>query len=230
MAVICSPSSLRPKRDRSIRRTRGRRSISASHGRSGWRRWSSSVRIGAHDDEAFRPDVARQECHEIPSRAVRPVEVLEDQRPRSPAPRVRGGGRAGPRRSWPGSTPAARSPPCRRHPGSRTRASDDRARRSPGCAGRRGRSRSRPPASSRGQAPQGLDERRERQAAAVAQADASALEDERPVPSRPRQRPRRRAGSCRCRPRHRPGRRPPHRGRPRCDGVLSGSAVPPVVR
>ena len=44
IASTCALSSEGPNRESSIRRTRGRRSISASHGRSGCRRCSSSVR------------------------------------------------------------------------------------------------------------------------------------------------------------------------------------------
>ena len=144
--------------------------------------------------------------------------------PRSPVRRARGGGRAGPRRSWPGSTPAARSPRCRRHPGSRTRASDDRARRSPGCAGCRGRLPKRPPARAVGR----------RRKASTNGANGRPPPSPRlmhppwrtraPSASRPGSRSRRRAGSCRCRPRHRPGRRPPRPVGAR-DGVLQGLPV-----
>ena len=170
--------------------------------------------VGADDDEALGPDVARQEGHEIASRAIGPVEVLEDAHDRRPLAEVAKEGEQAledpgldPLRSREASWSSAGRGPELGH-------------QSTELGRRRGAQvvevEIAEPAAreDRGQAPQRLDEWRERQAAAVAQADASALEDERAALARPLADLRRSAGSCRCRPRRRRGRRRHRRRRP----------------
>ena len=79
MAVICSPSSPTPEAGQ-VDPANARQAVHLDEPRA--KRMAAVELVGsegAHDDEALHPDVPGQECHEIASRAVRPVQVLEDQ-------------------------------------------------------------------------------------------------------------------------------------------------------
>ena len=135
--------------------------------------------IRPDDDEALGSNVASQEGDEIPGRAVRPVQVLEDAHDRRPIAEVakeredaledprlgpfRAPGASGVRRRW-GPELGQESTELGGRGGSQVVELD--------IAEPAARERRR-------QSPQGLDDRCIRQAAAISQADAAAFEEER---------------------------------------------------
>ncbi len=78
MASTCSASSARVNEARSRRVVVPERSSSARTGRSGWRRWSSSLRTVAHHHHPTG-HVALEERDQVEGGAIRPVEVLDHQ-------------------------------------------------------------------------------------------------------------------------------------------------------
>ena len=80
MAASWSASSARSNRSRSTCSTRGRRASSASQGRSGCRRWSSSERYVTISRTRSSRRRRRHERQQVARRPVRPVDVLHDER------------------------------------------------------------------------------------------------------------------------------------------------------
>ena len=79
MAASWSASSARSNRSRSTCSTRGRRASSASQGRSGCRRWSSSERYVTISEDPFIAKPSRDERQQVARRPVGPVDVLHDE-------------------------------------------------------------------------------------------------------------------------------------------------------
>ena len=177
IAPICASSSERPNRPTRCGRPCGRRSISDSHGRSGWRRFSSSVRyvpttasrsvraLRARNDRTSRVELSDQ-CRSSTTRRTGTRSPSDRRRTSSPS-KIRAWTQPG--RSNTSGSGAATAPSFGHQPPEIARLEHpqlvdvaDRA----GLAG----------GDHRRQAAERLDDRGERQPLAVAERDAAALE------------------------------------------------------